>query len=135
MVHGKSLVVTAMQYARESAGGIAYMYGVPGNEAVGTVLRGSYNTYLGQNSDLILLNPTPVARRGTFSMTRSDSTLVLPGERVEIPAHGVKIVSLNEREDEDHYGIVTMQPDYSNTVLAWVLRTKAGQYSIPTPTR
>ena len=51
-------MATAMQYGRNADASITYMYGLEARESLGSVLRGSYNTFLAQSSELWLVNAT-----------------------------------------------------------------------------
>lgn len=125
-----SIGVVAMEYGRRSDLGIAYLFGVPGKEASGTVLRGSYNTYLGQTSWLTLISPQ--AQNVNVLAVRSNGQVA--GQRT-VAISGVGAVNLNEFDSADSYGVVTVQPENPNSIVAWVLRVKPGEYVIPTPLR
>ena len=130
-----SILATVMQYARNGTGGINYMYGVRATQARGAVLRGSYNTYLGQTSELWIVNPSDSQQTATLSMLRSDRTTVVSSEEVIVPANGLSIVNLNEREEASNYGVVTIQTTNSNSIVATIIRRKGSEFAIPTPVR
>lgn len=126
-----SIYTILMQYDRRTDGGINYMYGIPGSEALGSVLRTSYNTFLSQNSELWLTNPHDTSLEVSFSMVRSDGTTMVLGHTVSVPAHGLSVVDLNQFESADNYGVLTIQPK-TLTPVAWVKRRKSGEFVIPT---
>ena len=125
-----SIGAVAMEYGRRADLGTAYLFGVPAKEAVGTVLRGSYNTYLGQSSWLILVSP--VSQPVTIFTVRNDGQA---GGNRTVTINGVGAVNLNEFDSSDSYGVVTVQPQNSNSLVGWVLRVKGNEYVIPTPIR
>ncbi|MCB0322538.1 MAG: hypothetical protein KDD69_03160 [Bdellovibrionales bacterium] len=140
-----SLIAVAMHYLRES-GKVSYMYGIPAVAPLGTVLRGTYNTYLGQESELVLLNPNERSANATVSMTRSNGDRVrgvarakaepiLQGDSVRVPAFGTVVQNLNEFERPNEYGVVTVHSPRRNGLVAWVLRRRGAEYLIPRPVR
>ena len=129
-----SIVAIAMQYRRNASGGIEYMYGIPAKEALGVAPSGSYNTFIGQTSRLLMLNPTGSAQSVQLSMTRSDGTLVLSGENRSIPAHGRLDLALNTFEQIDKYGVVRVV-SAGSPILNWVIRERGADYAMPTPCR
>jgi hypothetical protein len=125
-----SIGAVAMEYGRRSDLGIAYLFGVPAKEAVGTTLRGSYNTYLGQTSWLVLVSP--VAQNVNIVAVKNNGQVA--GQR-SVNVNGIGAVNLNELDGVDSYGVVTVQPENPNSMIGWVLRVKDGEYVIPTPLR
>ncbi len=130
-----SLISVAMQYGRTDKGGISYMYGVAAKPAVGDVLRNSYNTYLEQTSKLVLTNPTDTEQEVSFTLVRSTGETIILGEPVTIPAHTAEVIILNNYEASGNYGVVTVTPENTNSIVAWVKRERNGEYVIPTPSR
>jgi hypothetical protein len=126
-----SIYTVVMQYDRRTDGGINYMYGIPGSEALGSVLRTSYNTFLSQTSELWLANPHNNSLEVSLGMVRSDGTNMIQGHNVSVPAHGLSVVDLNQFESADNYGVLTIQPE-TLTPVAWVKRRKSGEFVIPT---
>ena len=128
----QSVVAVAMHYNRRPDHGINYMFGVPAKEALGTVLRGSYNTYLGQDSNLWLLNPTDNSQVVTITMTRSDGNAVqdssgLPRvHSLSLPPKTSAVIRLNDFEGVNQYGVVTAQSTNPSAIVAWVMRERLG---------
>ncbi|MFN8391325.1 MAG: Ig-like domain-containing protein [Bdellovibrionota bacterium] len=128
-----SVIAVGMHYGRTSSHGIQYVYGIIAKQAVGAVLRGSYNTYLGQGCELLLTNPTASAVNSTVSLVRYDGTNVLSGDAVSTAAHGVSRYNLCSHESPDFYGVVTVQPGTANSIFPTVVRTGANDdYRFPT---
>ncbi len=131
-----SIIATAMQYARTRSLGISYLYGTYAKQALGAVLRGSFNTFLSQGCTLYLTNPTDVAASATVSMERFDGTMVLAGAEVPIAAHGLSAYNLCVVERANNYGMVTVQPRTTNSITATVVRNGMNaSYAFPTPVR
>jgi C1A family cysteine protease len=125
-----SVIAEAMHYGRGPDLGVAYMYGIPAVEALGSVLRGSYNTFLGQDSLLLLLNPTDSAQSASIDL---DGEQLF--ESAEIPAHGSLVIDLSGYANVNSYGVVTVQPGESAALVAWITRQNGTSYLIPTPVR
>lgn len=131
-----SVIATAMEYGRTATLGIQTVYGIQASEARGTVMHGSYNTYLKQDCRLLMVNPTSSEAVTTVSMTRYDGTSVNLGQILSVPAHGLTDYDLCEQDQENVYGVVTVQPATPNTIFATVLRIgENDQYRFPTPVR
>jgi len=131
-----SVIATAMQYGRTETLGIQTVYGIQASEPLGTTLRGSYNTYLKQGCRLLLTNPTSAEVIATVAMKRYDGTNVNLGQILSVPAHGLTDYDLCAQEQENVYGVVTVQPQTPNTIFATVLRIGENeQYRFPTPVR
>ena len=131
-----SIIATAMQYGRTETLGINTVYGIQASEPLGTIMRGSYNTYLKQGCRLLMANPTDHVVKATISMKRYDGTKVELGRLLAIPAYGLTDYDLCREDQENVYGVVTVQPENSNTIFATVLRIGENeQYRFPTPVR
>lgn len=131
------LVVTAMQYGRAADGALLYQYGTAAREALGSALRGSYNTYLGQGCDLQLSNATATSQPVTLKMKRLDGTNVLgSGVQLTVPANGLLSLEICSNDIPDTYGVVTVEQQNANTLVGSVVRKGfAEQYRFPTPLR
>ena len=132
----ESLIATAMQYGRTETLGTQTIYGIQASEALGTVMRGSYNTFLKQGCRLLMANPTGSVAIATIAMKRYDGTNVELGRMLAVPAHGLKDYNLCAEDKENVYGVITVQPDTPNTIFATVLRIGENeQYRFSTPVR
>jgi hypothetical protein len=85
---------------------------------------------------LLLVNPTSSEVLTTVSMKRFDGTDVNLGQLLAVPAHGLTDYDLCEQDQDNVYGVVTVQPETPNTIFATVLRIgEDEQYRFPTPVR
>lgn len=130
-----SIIATVMQYNRSESMAIHHMYGLKAAESLGSVIRGSYNTFIGQESELWIVNDSDSEETVSISATRYDGTEVIVGESRVIPARGVSILRVNDFEPEEAYGVITVTPTTPGSVSATVLRRKAKEYTVPTPVR
>ena len=130
-----SLIAVSMNYSRTNGGGVAYMYGIKAQEGLGTVIRGSYNTFLSQDSDLVLSNPKSSSVTVTIDMQGLGGEEVLRGYTLLVPANGISVIRLNDFEQVDRYGVLSAQIGVNNGVAAWILRRRLSDYVIPTPVR
>lgn len=132
----ESVIATVMQYERTATAGIDFLYGIAAKQALGSTLRGSYNTFLGQGCWLLLVNPTGSDVSTNISVTRQDGTEVLAGTDVSVPSFGLLPFDLCINDSADNYGIVTVQPGAANSIVAWVIRVGYNNgYRFPTPVR
>jgi hypothetical protein len=126
----RSVAAVAMQYGRRPDLGVSYMFGIPAKPALGESLRGSYNTYLGQDSWLVMVSPRD--QQMEVRLSRPDGTSRYAGSRT---VSGVDVLYLNQFEEPNNYGTVQVTPAERNTVVSWVLRARAEEYVLPTPLR
>lgn len=129
----EGVLAVAMQYDRAATGKINFMYGMPAREPHGMVLHGSYNTYLGQDSELIVENITGEAQTIMLGVVRQDGTELLLGQAVSVGAHSVSSVTVNSVESLEEYGTVTIHAEHSGAILAAIIRRRGAEYAIPTP--
>ena len=124
-----------MQYARRTDGFLEYMYGVQAKEPFGSVLSGSYNTYLGQQSELWIVNRSEAARVANITLTNEDGTPVVQGMEKRVPAHGAMVLLLNTVQGVEQYGLVTVMGDAPRSFSAWVIRRKPHEFAVATALR
>ena len=133
-----SLIVTAMHYGRDETGSLENLYGIQSKQALGSVLRSSYNSFLSQSCFVYLVNTSSNVSNTSISLAQStglnrNSTAELS---VEIPAKGSTSINICELVENDTYGVVTVQPDTSGSITGSVLRVGQGNsYKFPTPLR
>lgn len=130
-----SVVAIVMQYRRNASLGIEHMYGIRAEQALGSALSGSYNTFIGQSSNLIMVNASSFEEDMSVSMTRFDGTVKLNGLTQTAPANGSVSLNLSLHEDPDAYGLVSILPTNPNRIAAWTLRERGTDYTIVTPVR
>ncbi len=131
-----SVLAVVMQYGRNSAGGIDYIYGVAAAPAIGSVLRSSYNTFLSQDSELVLVNPGEETRSVSLSLQgNSGQPIPLGSEPVQILPHGIFTLDVTPFVGRDTYGVVAASPDVVNSVVGEVFRRKGRDYVISVPLR
>ena len=131
-----SVIATSMQYGRTETLGIQTVYGIQASEPLGTTMRGSYNTFLKQDCRLLMVNPTSAETIASVSLKRYDGTIVNLRQDLPVPAHGLTDYDLCAQDQDNVYGVVTVQPETPNTIFATVLRIgESEQYRFPTPVR
>jgi len=131
-----SVVAVAMQYRYASSGSADYMYGLIAEAPLGEVLKGSFNTYLEQESSVILDNPTSSTQTGTLLASRQDGKGVTfetgKSKAIEVPAQSWVKVDFRQYAGPDNYGVLTFIPEKKNTISGYVLRKRANEFVIPT---
>ncbi|MDD2943065.1 MAG: M12 family metallo-peptidase, partial [bacterium] len=135
-----TLVAVAMQYKRTPTGGISSMYGIKGREAMGSVMKSSYNTYLGQSCKLTALNTKNSNQTLTLNMVGWDGTEILspadPRATVGLPPYGTTEIDVCAFDSANNYGVVTLQSSTANAIVGSVVRIGANdEYRFPTPLR
>ena len=131
-----SVIATAMQYGRTATLGIQTVYVIQAKEALGEVMRGTYNTFLNQGCWLLMVNPTSAEVVTTVSLKRYDGTVVESGRDFPVAAHGLTDYDLCSADQANVYGVVTVAPATANTIMATVLRIGANEeYRFPTLVR
>ena len=130
-----SIIAVAMQYNRTATAGVNYLYGLSAVPAIGSVLTDSFNTYLGQKGKLFSLNLGDEALDIKLTMTRSNGEVVADQEIISLPAKGVSVLDLNQRETGENYGVLKIESSSRHRVVSWVLREREGDYIIPLQAR
>ncbi|MFN8391331.1 MAG: hypothetical protein U0136_13665 [Bdellovibrionota bacterium] len=115
-------MVTVMHYGFDPKGSLKYSFTFEGARAHGSSLRGTYNTYLGQDCDMFLANSTNHAVNVSISAVRSDGTPVIQGDSVTVPADGLVNYPLCHAESQPNYGVVTVQPSHPDSISAIIVR-------------
>ena len=131
-----SLIATVMQYGRTPSAGINYMYGILAKPAVGSMMRGTYNTFLDQGCNLLLTNPGESKQDVKVSMVRYDGKKPVSDFSVQVPAHGMYNQNICSKDSPNVYGVVTVTPNKSNSIYATIVRLgKNNEYRFPTLVR
>lgn len=135
-----SLIASVTQVLHTSEGGIQTLYAVHASQPLGSVLRGSYNTFLSQGCRLLMANSTSDPVTVSLSMKRYDGTALLKGKLLTVAGNGLSDYNLCGNEKTPAYGIVTIQPPVVDSISAIVLRQGVSDgvgdsYRFPTPVR
>ena len=127
-----SIVSAMLNYGRLSDSTLAYVYATPGQQPLGTVLSGSYNTYLGQTDQLMVLNLSSYSRNIAVTLTRADGKVVYSNSKaLVIPKNGASYLNISNVASPDSYGVATIQTNVSNVLVGWILRKKGNEFMIP----
>ena len=128
-------LASAVHYQGLPWGSLQYVYSTPAAVAQSTPLSGAYNTFLGQESRLVLLNPTQSTQTTNLSIARAAGIAaagqLFIAQDAQIPASGLQSFRLNDFEDVDQYGMVSLSPIPSGKLIGWVLRKKTNQFVLP----
>ena len=117
-----SLIAVSTHYQRDSSGVLRSAYATNAKQALGSVFRGSYNTFLGQDCNLVMVNTADFPITLSITMTRFDGTSVANGVPVIIAAQGSINYSLCANDTANNYGSVLVMPDVPNSVTGFILR-------------
>lgn len=128
-----SVLAVVMNYNRASNGSIRFMYGLTADSGSFELQSGSYNTFIGQESELLMINHSDSARNVQVELVDLSGRVDLPETEVGIPALGAATLRANDYAPDDTYGVVTT--DSTTKISAWILRKRGQQYLIPTPVR
>jgi len=136
-VAGAEVMVTNMQYGRTPTAGLSNIYPIPARESLGTIMQGSYNTFLQQDCSLLLGNVSNSPENVTIDLTRFDGTMVLAGQAATVPANGVLEFNACAVEPLDNvFGVVRVNTTNTNTIVGNVVRLGLNDnYRIATPVR
>ena len=126
-----SVIAVAMQYQRRPDGSVRHLYGVSGVPAIGIELVGSYNTWISQLAEVWFLNLGDASETTSLTLTRSTGEQPVVGESVVVPAKGLTVLSLNDREQPDNYGRIKVQGSNPHKIVVWGFRSRSDEYTIP----
>jgi len=127
-----AVFATVMEYKRRADGGFFYLSAMPVVPPLGNVLTDTYNTYLGQDMELIVANFSNENVKTFVTMTRSSGEKIIKGELLELLPNSIKVINLNERERADEYGVIKVEAPLGSSVSAWASRIKHEQYKLTT---
>lgn len=134
-IAGGAVGSVVMQYARTDDGALAYMYGIASRPAFATSSRGSYNTFLQQHSELLVLNTKENSKKASITLEATSGERSHQVLQQQLGAFSVSAIILNNFEPENSYGTVEVQGNEDSRFLSWVLRRRESQYVIPTAVR
>lgn len=129
-----SVVAQSVQYEYFNDGGLSYLQIIQGEEPLGILLRGSYNTFISHRSELWLVNAGKSRSTANISMRNVRGDWRMRGREYALPSRSMKLLLLNDFEKPDVYGSLTLQ-GADKKFIAWVVRRKEGQYALPTMLR
>lgn len=133
---GSSIIVNALQYGRTANAGVRTMYHIQAREGLGSVMQGTYNTFLNQECFMYLGNTRPEPSRVFMDLTRTDGQRVVSGEELIVPGSGVLEVNVCGLDIDNTFGVVRITPESPNSVVGTVVRVgEADSYRISTAVR
>ncbi len=131
-----SVIAVGMHYSRDAELSLVNSYAVLAREPNGSALRSSYNTFLGQSCDLLLVNSTAGSVISSISLTRYDGSTIAGVPSVLTPARGVTNFDLCANDTADSYGSVTVTPGVTDSLVGTVVRRGAqSRYQFATELR
>jgi hypothetical protein len=104
------------------------MYGVNGVPSLKYDAIGTFNSYLGQSSSLIIPNPSEEEIEVEILLSGQDGEIARFGQ--SIPALGIVNLNLRDLVPADTYGTVNIGSPVR--LGAWVVREKGLDFGIPT---
>ena len=132
----EGVLAIVMQYGRTQTGAMRYIYGTLAQQALGLSLRSSYNTFLNQSCNLLLVNSEGVSNQASISMLRFDGKQVLYDLSISIPAHGLVDYNLCDNDSHNVYGTVTINASKNNSIFTSIVRLgQNDEYRFPTLVR
>lgn len=134
-VSGGKVHAVLMHYSYDGGNDIWSMYGIEAKEPVGSLVKSSYNTYLGQESEVWIVNNHSSHQFVHLGIVRSDGTAIETNKELFVPGPGLFRLRLSDYESPNHYGVITLIPEHQNTIAAWVTRSNEGSYIFPTAAR
>lgn len=129
-----SIAAVVMNYARTPNGGISNIYGISAEVPRGSVKRGSYNTFIEQESELILINTVSETQSLSIDLVNYKGQFDLSSTDYVLPQLSLFTLRTNDYAANDTYGVATVDSDQNSTV-GWILRKRGTDYIAPTPIR
>ena len=122
----ESVVAVGMHYRRRTNGSLKDMFGIVAKEALGTRHLASYNTFLGQKTQLYGVNvqDTNKDMQVSYPLSNGETAALTSG----VPPHGLKIAKVDAPADT--YGMLNIKSEPG--VVWWALR-KHADYVVALP--
>ena len=131
-----SMVVNIIEYGLAADGSLLYANPSSPQETLGNDIRGSYNSFLGQNCRTRVASCSNTSENAEVTMTRFDGTVLLNKQPIIIPANGSVELDLCGNETESAYGEVKLEASSVGVLAAEVLRqNREGSIEISAPLR
>lgn len=131
-----SFVAVGVHYSRDEAQQLLNAYALSARVPSGGILTSSYNTFLGQSCDLVLVNTTGSAMMSDVRLTRSDGSIAANSVMISTPANGVSNTDLCANDTANNYGSVRVTPATTGSIVGAVVRHGASdRYQIATAIR
>ncbi|MCB0322281.1 MAG: M23 family metallopeptidase [Bdellovibrionales bacterium] len=127
-----ALAAYMMSYGRTDRGGLTYAGTTPLTASPQSSLRGTYNSFLGQQCRIRVTSTGVTQQSARVSMTRFDGTRILERQRLRIPARGTVELDLCEHEDQEAYGVVELELEGAGAVAEVVRGNQRGTVEFTT---
>lgn len=129
----ESLFATGLYYDRTLSGSTDTAYAIPAREAIGTISRGSYNTFLSQRCELILTNVSSSAATAVVSVTNLNGEVVLDDTTFTLPSKGTTMdLDVCRDRNTNEYGVIKVVADGVGKIRPVLLRKgPGGRYVFP----
>ena len=109
------------------------MYAVPLQEPVGSIFKGSYNTYLNQGCTLYLSNSAATKETVSVTLSQNDAKNPVNDYSLTVPGRGLLTDDLCAKVPQNLYGVVTVTAANQKRISAVVVRTgEAERYKTAT---
>lgn len=129
-----ALLAVVMNYSRDASNGIDFMYGLRADSGSFESQSGSYNTFIGQESELLVINHGLSSEAVSVEMVDFTGRVDMPVTDFSVSSLGSTGIVANDSVPVNTYGVVTTDSDAEKT-SAWILRKRGNEYLIPTPVR
>lgn len=132
-----SIVAYVIQYERSADLGVENLYSVLARQSLSSDLVSSYNTFLKQDCELQIANPSAVDTVPlSISMTGSHGNQILIGEQVVLKPKSSSIIDVCEMAPKDTYGKISIQSQTTSPIVSNIIRIGNNEnYRFQTPAR
>lgn len=124
----ETVIANVMHYQHWEDGHVKRMYGLITKETNRSVLAGSYNTFIGHDSEVILSNNSAESLNVTMLVKGSPTSITLP-------AHGTTTLDPDNSEAPNRYGVVKLVAEREGALRATLFRKAGDDYTVPVEMR
>ena len=125
--HPSAIIVSMLEYGIEQTGSLLFASVYAPKAPRGSVLRGSYNSFLGQGC-IFRVSSLGFAANSRLSITRFDGTKLLDEAPVFFLTAGTAEVDICYFEDQPAYGEVKFETSVIGSVAADIVRSNSEQF-------
>ena len=117
------VVATVLHYGRTPELSLTYAHARSLTEPLGQSFIGSYNSFLNQNSSLLLSNTSGEVRQVEVKLRRYDGAVIWEsGEAITLKPHATNSLNLSDLVESNSYGGVEIDADATHALIGDIIR-------------
>jgi len=126
-----AIIAHALQYVQKANLGIEYISSLPAEQEYHLTLNGEYNTFIGQDAELVILNTRSASSNGDWNLSDSLGNSLFANLSFSTLPKARTSIDVDALVSDDSYGGLTLESDVLGSYVAWIVRERSPSYNIP----